>query len=136
MVIGIPTFESYKRTYQSSFHDNQGSLLVCAIPSQDQGHWMETRAPVLRLSESTAGPLKGLWTPPSGSLLDIRVGKQGIADKDSKQNPRHRSILCIEGGMRLFLSTMKPFQEKLSNASWLKSFDVSVHLRMLLSGGR
>ena len=75
MVIGIPTFESYKRTYQSSYTDNQGSLLVSAIPSQDQGHLMETRAPVLRLSESTAGPLKGLWTPPSGSLLDIRVGK-------------------------------------------------------------
>ena len=34
---------------------------------------------------------------------------QGIADKDSKQNPRHRSILCIEGGMRLFLS----FPEKI-----------------------
>ena len=32
MVIGIPTFESFQRTYQSSFHDNQGSLLVSAIP--------------------------------------------------------------------------------------------------------
>ena len=78
MVIGIPTFESFQRTYQSSFHDKEGSLLVSAIPfvKRTKGTgWKPVRAPVLRLSESTGGALKGLWTPPSGSLLGIRVGK-------------------------------------------------------------
>ena len=32
-------------------------------------------------------------------------------------------------------TTMKPFLEKLVNASWLTSFDRLVHLRMLMSGG-
>ena len=32
-------------------------------------------------------------------------------------------------------TTMKPFLEKLVDASWLTSFDRLVHLRMLMSGG-